>query len=247
MIQQDDPMTSSSCPRWRRWLRSPALKRLVDVTGAAAGLTVCSPVMLSIAALIRLQMGSPVLFRQRRGGYQGETIEILKFRTMRDAVDEQGHPLPDHERITALGQFLRRTSLDELPGLLNVLRGDLSLVGPRPLLERYLPRYNDEQRRRHDVKPGITGWAQINGRNAISWEEKFDLDVWYVDHWDVLLDLEILAKTVLHALQRKDIDAGEQVTMPEFMGTATTAPTTSQPPPKTSPAPPDAASATARS
>jgi lipopolysaccharide/colanic/teichoic acid biosynthesis glycosyltransferase len=165
-------------------------------------------------------MGSPVLFVQQRPGLRGRGFRLVKFRTMKSAVGHDGRELPDAERLTALGRFLRATSLDELPQLWNVLRGDLSLVGPRPLLVQYLERYTPEQARRHDVLPGITGWAQVNGRNAISWEEKFALDVWYVDHWSFVLDLRILLLTIVRVLQREGIAQGGHVTMPEFMGTA---------------------------
>jgi lipopolysaccharide/colanic/teichoic acid biosynthesis glycosyltransferase len=194
------------------------VKRTIDVTAASIGLVVTAPIQAAVAIAIRRTMGSPVLFRQPRPGRHGTTFHIYKFRTMSDARDAEGRLLPDHERLTAIGRFVRSTSLDELPQLWNVLRGDLSLVGPRPLLVRYLPRYSAEQSRRHDVLPGITGWAQINGRNAIDWPAKFALDVWYVDHWDLLLDLRILAGTVLAVLRRDGISNAENATMPEFMG-----------------------------
>ncbi len=196
-----------------------AVKSVVDRAAAAAGLLVLSPVLLAVALLIRLRMGSPVLFSQQRPGLHGRPFHVLKFRSMRHATGPDGRPLPDHERLTALGRFLRASSLDELPQLLNVLVGDLSLVGPRPLLMQYLPRYTPEQARRHEVKPGITGWAQVNGRNAISWEEKFALDVWYVDHWSLTLDLRILALTALKVVRRSGISRDGHATMPEFMGT----------------------------
>ncbi|MFZ5829539.1 MAG: sugar transferase [Planctomycetota bacterium] len=194
------------------------LKRTLDLLVAAVALVVLSPVLAAIALWIRLTMGPPVLFRQRRPGQGAQPFEMLKFRTMRDAVDAQGQPLPDEERITRFGQFLRRTSLDEMPELLNVLRGEMSLVGPRPLLMQYLERYTPEQMRRHEVRPGITGWAQINGRNAISWEEKFRLDVWYVDHWSLRLDIYILGVTLWKVLRREGISAADHATMPEFQG-----------------------------
>jgi lipopolysaccharide/colanic/teichoic acid biosynthesis glycosyltransferase len=193
------------------------LKLLLDRAVAALGLLLLSPVMFVVALMIRARMGSPVLFRQQRPGLHAEPIEVLKFRTMRHAIASDGQPLPDAARLTSLGRFLRASSLDELPQLWNVLRGDLSLVGPRPLLMQYLPRYSPEQARRHDVLPGITGWAQINGRNAISWEEKFALDVWYVDHWSMALDLKILAQTLLRVVKRSGISRDGHATMPEFM------------------------------
>jgi lipopolysaccharide/colanic/teichoic acid biosynthesis glycosyltransferase len=195
-----------------------AIKVLLDRTVALAALTIVSPLLIVVAVAIRIQMGSPVLFIQRRPGLRGCVFALWKFRTMRSATGTDGRPLPDAERLTRLGMFLRSTSLDELPQLWNVLRGDLSLVGPRPLLLEYLDRYTHEQARRHDVLPGITGWAQVNGRNAISWEQKFALDVWYVDHWSMALDLKILALTVMRVLRRKGIAQDGHVTMPEFLG-----------------------------
>ncbi|MCX7427894.1 MAG: sugar transferase [Planctomycetia bacterium] len=174
--------------------------------------------MLGIAAAIRVAMGPPVLFRQRRPGLHGKPFLMVKFRTMRNEVDAAGRSLSDGERLTALGRFLRNTSLDELPELWNVLRGDMSLVGPRPLLMEYLDRYTPGQSRRHDVKPGITGWAQVRGRNAIAWEEKFKLDVWYVDHHGPWLDLRILLLTVWTVVRRDGISAAAHPTMPEFTG-----------------------------
>lgn len=193
-------------------------KRALDVGVALSGMVVCAPLMLGVAAAVRACIGRPVLFRQRRPGYKGRIIEVLKFRTMTDERNDRGELLPDAVRLRPLGAFLRRTSLDELPQLWNVLRGDLSLVGPRPLLIQYLDRYTPEQARRHDVLPGITGWAQINGRNALTWEEKFSLDVWYVDHWSLLLDLKILAKTVGALFRTRDTSHGDFATMPEFLG-----------------------------
>lgn len=174
--------------------------------------------MAVLALLVGWKMGTPVLFRQQRPGKNGRLFTLLKFRTMTDERDDRGVLLPDQRRLTSLGLFLRRTSLDELPELVNVLRGDMSLVGPRPLLVRYLDRYTPEQARRHEVRPGITGWAQINGRNAISWEQKFRLDVWYVDHHTLWLDLKILAITVWNVIRRKGISANDHATMHEFMG-----------------------------
>jgi len=175
--------------------------------------------MLGVAVLVRWRMGSPVLFRQRRPGLDSAPFTMLKFRTMRDAHDAHGQPLPDAHRLTALGRFLRASSLDELPELLNVLAGDMSLVGPRPLLIDYLDRYTPEQARRHLVKPGITGWAQVNGRNALTWEQKFTLDCWYVDNQSIWLDIQILIKTAVIVLTRQGIAHDGDATMPVFMGT----------------------------
>jgi lipopolysaccharide/colanic/teichoic acid biosynthesis glycosyltransferase len=174
--------------------------------------------MALIAFLVRLKLGSPVFFRQKRPGLDGKPFELLKFRTMADRRDAAGKELPDSDRLTGIGRWLRATSLDELPELWNVIRGDMSLVGPRPLLMEYLPLYSPEQSRRHDVRPGITGWAQINGRNAISWEEKFKLDVWYVDNQSFWLDLKILFFTVFRVFQRSGISAEGEATMPKFTG-----------------------------
>ena len=198
------------------------LKRLLDVVGSVTGLLLLSPVMLCTAILVRKRLGSPVLFSQVRPGLGGKPFRMLKFRTMTDARDLDGQLLPDRDRLTSFGRFLRGTSLDELPELLNVLKGDMSLVGPRPLLMEYLPLYSAEQARRHDVKPGITGWAQINGRNAISWEQKFALDVWYVDHQSVWLDLRILALTGWKVVRREGISAANDATMPRFEGNSRT-------------------------
>jgi len=194
------------------------LKRTVDLFVSFALLVALSPALLSIAMLILLQMGYPILFRQQRAGTYGKPFTIYKFRTMTDKRDAQGQLLPDGERLTQLGRVLRLFSLDELPQLWNVLRGDLSLVGPRPLLTRYLHRYNEEQARRHNVLPGITGWAQINGRNAIAWNQKFALDVWYVDHWSLWLDIKILWRTAMTIIHREGISQMGHATMPEFMG-----------------------------
>ncbi|AEG15306.1 Undecaprenyl-phosphate galactose phosphotransferase [Desulfofundulus kuznetsovii DSM 6115] len=193
-------------------------KRLMDFIGAVVGLALLAPVMLLIALFICLNMGRPVLFRQVRPGLHGRPFVIYKFRTMKEERDSRGNLLPDELRLTRLGRFLRSTSLDELPELFNVLKGDMSLVGPRPLLMEYLERYTPEQARRHEVKPGITGWAQVNGRNAITWEEKFKLDVWYVDNWSLWLDFKILGSTFLKVLRREGISAKGYATMPEFMG-----------------------------
>jgi lipopolysaccharide/colanic/teichoic acid biosynthesis glycosyltransferase len=193
-------------------------KRLFDIAGAAAGIVLLSPVLVAVALTIRLLLGRPVMFRQVRSGHCEKPFTMYKFRTMRDATDSQGHLLPDRERLLPVGTFLRRTSLDELPEFWNVLRGDMSLVGPRPLLPEYLPRYTIFQRRRHAVKPGITGWAQVNGRNALTWERKFELDTWYVDHRCLRLDLKILALTVKQVLRRDGISQRGYATAPEFLG-----------------------------
>ena len=203
-----------------RYHMSLCLKRLVDIVASAIALMLLAPVLACIAVVILLRMGPPILFRQKRVGKHGSLFEMSKFRTMLAGTDRHGKPLPDDVRLTRLGRFLRNTSLDELPELWNVLRGDMSLVGPRPLLPEYLDRYTPEQARRHEVKPGITGWAQINGRNAISWEEKFRLDVWYVDHRSTWLDLKILLITLWKTIRREGISAESHATMPEFMGSS---------------------------
>ena len=195
------------------------MKRLFDIFASFFGLLILSPVIAIVAWQIRRKLGSPVLFRQVRPGKDGKPFEMVKFRTMRDAYDEQGEPLPNEQRFTKFGDFLRSTSLDELPELWNVLKGEMSLVGPRPLLVEYLPLYNEHQARRHEVRPGVTGWAQINGRNAISWEQKFDYDVWYVDNRSFLLDIKILFLTVKKVFVREGISSSENVTMPKFKGT----------------------------
>jgi lipopolysaccharide/colanic/teichoic acid biosynthesis glycosyltransferase len=193
-------------------------KRLLDFLVASVMLILLAPVMLAVALLVRRDTGGPVLYRQTRPGLHGKPFELVKFRTMRDACDASGRSLPDAERITPLGHFLRSSSLDELPELWNVLKGEMSLVGPRPLLMEYLPLYSTEQARRHEVRPGLTGWAQVNGRNALSWEERFALDVWYVDHHSFWLDLRILARTVGQVLAREGISAQGEATMPKFTG-----------------------------
>lgn len=195
-----------------------ALKRTFDIVVAAAALVLLSPLLLVVAVLVRIRLGAPVLFRQPRPGLHSRTFTLLKFRTMLDALDEKGEPLPDGVRLTAFGRKLRSTSLDELPELVNVLKGEMSLVGPRPLRRRYLPLYSAEQARRHDVRPGITGWSQINGRNALTWTERLALDVWYVDHWSFLLDLRILFKTVAIVFSRKDVLVGGQDDFESFNG-----------------------------
>lgn len=193
-------------------------KRTIDILLSYVALIVLSPILVVLTLVIRLRLGAPVFFRQERPGIHGQPFTLLKFRTMIDAHDAQGNPLPDNQRLTSLGHILRRTSLDELPELWNVLRGDMSLVGPRPLLMRYLERYTPEQYRRHEVKPGLTGWAQVNGRNAISWEQKFNLDIWYVDNCSFWLDLKILALTFWKVLKREGISQAGEATMSEFMG-----------------------------
>jgi sugar transferase EpsL len=194
------------------------LKRTIDLVAALLLFVLLSPVIAGTAAVIAWRMGFPVLFRQQRPGRHGRPFVLLKFRTMLDAVDADGQPLPDGARLTPLGRFLRRASLDELPQLINVIRGDMSLVGPRPLLMEYLPLYSPVQARRHEVRPGITGWAQVNGRNAITWEEKFRLDVWYVDHASLLLDLKILWMTAGRLFRPSGIAQEGHATMPNFTG-----------------------------
>lgn len=193
-------------------------KRLFDIAVSATGLIISAPITLTAAAVIAKKLGKPVLFRQVRPGQDGKPFEIYKFRTMSDKRDENGELLPDDQRMTPVGTFIRKSSIDELPQLINVLKGDISLVGPRPLLMEYLPLYNDEQKKRHNVKPGITGWAQVNGRNAISWDEKFKLDVWYAENQSFKLDMYIIYKTIINILQRKDINAPNHVTAEKFKG-----------------------------
>ena len=193
-------------------------KRLLDIVVSATALLLLSPLLLYLAYLIRKNMGSPVLFQQIRPTQGGKPFKMIKFRTMRDAVDKQGKPLPDSERLTPFGQKLRASSLDELPELWNVLKGEMSLVGPRPLLMEYLPLYNAQQMRRHEMKPGITGWAQINGRNATTWDERFAHDIWYIDHYSFWLDLKILCLTFKKVWQKDGISAAGEATMPKFTG-----------------------------
>ena len=195
------------------------MKRFFDIMVSLCVLVVFAPVLAIVSLKIRRHLGSPVLFRQTRPGRDGKPFEMIKFRTMKDVNGTDGQPLPDAERITPFGDFMRRTSLDELPEFWNVLKGDMSLVGPRPLLMQYLPLYSKEQYRRHEVRPGITGWAQVNGRNAISWEEKFKLDVWYVDNQSFWLDIKILFLTVKKVVFKEDISADNHATMPFFSGT----------------------------
>lgn len=194
------------------------MKRSFDLICAVTGMLVISPVILVVAILILGRMGRPVLFRQTRPGLHGKPFQMIKFRTMLNEADLKGNPLPDAQRLTPLGRFLRSSSLDELPELWNVVKGDMSLVGPRPLLMEYRALYSDEQARRHEVRPGITGWAQVNGRNAISWEEKFALDLWYVDNHNLLLDLKIIWLTLRKVLVREGISADGEATMPRFTG-----------------------------
>jgi len=194
------------------------MKRVFDLLIVLMIVTVLALPMLLLAAMVRIKLGAPVLFRQVRPGKDSLPFEMIKFRTMRDAFGADGRPLPDAERMTAFGQLLRASSLDELPELWNVIKGDMSLVGPRPLLMEYLPLYSPEQARRHEVRPGVTGWAQINGRNALSWEEKFRLDVWYVDNQSFWLDLKILALTVKKVFVREGISAAGEVTAAKFTG-----------------------------
>jgi len=194
------------------------IKRLFDVLCALVAIMLLFPVILVVGVLIHRKLGSPILFRKTRPGKDGKPFLMIKFRTMLDAVDKQGNPLPDDQRMTPFGRFLRSTSLDELPELWNVLKGEMSLVGPRPLLMEYLPLYSREQYRRHEVRPGVTGWAQVNGRNAISWEDKFKLDVWYVDNQSFLLDLKILFLTVKKVLIRDGISGEGEATMSKFTG-----------------------------
>jgi lipopolysaccharide/colanic/teichoic acid biosynthesis glycosyltransferase len=198
---------------YRRWG-----KRAFDLSMALFSVFALSPIILTLSFFSLAKIGSPVLFRQKRPGRGGEVFEMMKFRSMRDDRGPDGELLPDEQRLTPYGRFLRSTSLDELPGLLNVIRGEMSIVGPRPLLVRYLDRYTPEQARRHEVRPGITGWAQVNGRNAISWEQKFEYDVWYVDNMSLWLDLKIIGMTFQKVLKRSDISAESHATMPEFMG-----------------------------
>lgn len=194
------------------------IKRLFDIVGATTALVVLSPIYAVTAYKVSKNLGSPVLFRQIRPGLYGKPFEMIKFRSMKDDIDADGNPLEDGERLTSFGKALRNTSLDELPELWNVIKGDMSLVGPRPLLIEYLPLYNDEQARRHDVRPGITGYAQVNGRNAIGWDERFALDTWYVDNQSLWLDIQILLKTVKKVIIKDGISADGEATMSKFMG-----------------------------
>jgi sugar transferase EpsL len=202
----------------------PVSKRVLDLLLTIPGLVLLSPVLALIAGLVRIYHGAPVFFRQQRPGYRSKPFRLIKFRSMNDARDAQGNLLPDAQRLTRLGRFLRSTSLDELPELFHVLAGEMSLVGPRPLLMQYLDRYSPEQKRRHDVLPGITGWAQINGRNTLTWEDKFSLDVWYVDHWSLGLDVKILLLTLWKVVRREGISQPGHATAEEFMGNGNISP-----------------------
>lgn len=197
-------------------------KRIFDLGVTVPAVIILSPIIIIVAIMVAVRLGRPVLFSQVRPGLHGRPFRMYKFRTMTDGRDRDGHFLPDHQRLTPFGRFLRSTSLDELPELYNVLKGDMSLVGPRPLLMEYLGRYTPVQARRHQTKPGITGWAQINGRNALTWDEKFQLDVWYVDRWSLWLDLRILFLTAVTVLKREGVSAVGHETMPVFMGSRTT-------------------------
>lgn len=194
------------------------IKRLIDIIFALFALLMLSPVIFIVSYKVANKLGKPILFRQKRPGLNAKVFEMIKFRSMRDAIDENDNPLPDSERLTPFGETLRNSSLDELPGLWNVLKGDMSLVGPRPLLVEYLPLYSNEQAKRHNVRPGITGWAQVNGRNAISWEEKFELDVWYVRNQSLWLDIKILFLTIKKVFVKDGISANGEVTMHKFTG-----------------------------
>ena len=195
------------------------LKRLLDIVIASSALVLLSPIYALVAYKVKKNLGSPVLFRQVRPGLHGKPFEMIKFRSMKDALDTAGNPLPDSERLTPFGKMLRATSLDEMPELWNVIKGDMSIVGPRPLLMEYLPLYNNEQAKRHEVRPGITGYAQVNGRNAISWEKKFELDTWYVNNHSLWLDFKIMLKTVKKVIAKDDISAEGEATMTKFTGT----------------------------
>lgn len=194
------------------------IKRILEFIIALIGLILAFPILLIVAILVRIKLGSPIFFKQQRVGLNGEIFEMVKFRTMKDAYDSNGEPLPDHERLTSFGNFLRKSSLDELPELWNVLKGDMSLVGPRPLLVEYLPLYSKQQMKRHDVRPGITGYAQVNGRNSISWTKKFELDVYYVENFSLWLDIKILFQTVAKVLGQADISQEGHATMEKFNG-----------------------------
>ncbi|WP_413522633.1 sugar transferase [Photobacterium phosphoreum] len=194
------------------------MKRFTDILISASALVLLSPIIVILSWKIRKNLGSPILFRQIRPGLNGKPFEMIKFRSMKDAVDKDGNQLPNNERLTLFGKKLRSSSLDELPEFWNVLKGDMSLIGPRPLLMEYLPLYNQEQNRRHDIRPGVTGWAQINGRNAISWQDKFKLDVWYIDHQSLWLDIKIIFLTVKKIILKEGVNASSDITMEKFIG-----------------------------
>ena len=196
----------------------PALKRVLDFSVAVLATVVLAPLLAAIALLVFLKLGAPIFYRQKRPGLNGKPFELIKFRSMLEAYDETETPLPNEQRVTHFGQVLRSLSLDELPELWNIIKGDMSMVGPRPLLTDYLPLYNERQARRHEVKPGLTGWGQINGRNSISWEEKFELDIWYVDNASLWLDLKIIFMTLFKVIRREGISHGGNVSMPRFRG-----------------------------
>lgn len=196
----------------------PVIKRFLDILFSLLVLVLFSPILILISLLVLITLGSPILFRQNRPGYKSKIFEIFKFRTMRSGLDQDGNPLPDEQRITSLGKALRSLSLDELPEVINILRGEMSWVGPRPLLVEYLDRYNTEQIRRHDVLPGLTGWAQIHGRNALTWEDKFALDVWYVDNWSLWLDIKIFFMTIWKVITREGINQAGHISAEVFMG-----------------------------
>ncbi len=215
-LNSSDRVGSKSLVAQRSWAQ--LVKRSIDLAGAGCGLIALSPLLAGVSALVRIRLGKPTLFIQVRTGLDGRLFRIYKFRTMSSGRDANGILLPDAQRLTSFGRFLRSTSLDELPELLNVVKGEMSLVGPRPLLPEYLDLYSDRQRRRHEVPPGITGWCQVKGRNGLTWDEKLELDVWYVDHWSLLTDIRILAATVLTVLARRGINAEGVPTMPRFLG-----------------------------
>lgn len=194
------------------------IKRILDIISSLLAIIILSPLLAVTAVLVKTKLGSPVLFKQERPGKDEKIFTLMKFRTMTDERDESGELLPDEVRLTKFGKFLRSTSIDELPELFNILKGDMSVIGPRPLLVKYLPRYNEHQHRRHEVRPGLSGWAQVNGRNSISWEEKFDLDVEYVDNYSLSKDINILFMTVMSVIKRDGINSDNDVTMEEFMG-----------------------------
>lgn len=196
------------------------IKRILDIISSLLAIIILSPLLAATAVLVKTKLGSPVLFKQERPGKDEKIFTLMKFRTMTDERDENGELLPDEVRLTKFGKFLRSTSIDELPELFNILKGDMSVIGPRPLLVKYLPRYNEHQHRRHEVRPGLSGWAQVNGRNSISWEEKFDLDVEYVDNYSFAMDVKILFMTVLNVLKKEGISSETSATMEVFMGTS---------------------------